>query len=107
MVNDRAGGNVSFDEYIRKRSFCINFPIYTDANGLVLVDKVVKYESLIDDLEIIFQGLGIPFEGSLGVRAKSEHRKDKRPYQDVISDTQREIIEKAFAREIEMHGYVF
>lgn len=107
MVNDRAGGSLSFDKYIEKGNFCINFPKYTDSNGSLLVDKVVKYESLIDELWIIFQELGIPFDGSLGVRAKAEHRKEERPYQDLFSDKQRYIIEKAFAREIEMHGYVF
>ena len=72
-----------------------------------MVDKVVKYESLMSELGAIFQELGIAFEGSLGVRAKSEYRKDKRPYQDVFSNQQREVIEKAFAKELEMHGYTF
>ena len=107
MVNDNAGGGISFDEYLDKGNFSINSPKYTTPDGAVLVDKVIKYESLMDELEIVFQELGIPFDGSLGVRAKSEHRKDRRPYQDVFSDKQRDIIETAFAREIEMHGYVF
>ncbi len=107
MVNHRAGGRISFDDYIAKGNFCFNFPLYTDSYGNVLVDKVIKYESLMDELGVVFQELGIPFEGSLGVRAKSEYRKDRRPYQDIFSDKQRQIIEKAFAKEIEMHGYVF
>lgn len=107
MVNYRSGGSISFDDYIEKGDFCINFPKYTDCKGHLLVDKVVKYESLMDELGIVFQELGIPFDCSLGVRAKSEYRKDRRPYQNIFSSKQREIIEKQFAREIEMHGYVF
>ena len=107
MLNDRAGGSIPLNDYIEKGDFCINFPQYTDSNGFILVDKVVRYESLMEELGIIFSKLGIPFYGSLGVRAKSEHRKDRRPYQDVFSDKQRAIIETAFKREIEMHGYVF
>jgi len=107
MVNARAGGGISFDEYIDKEHFCINFPIYTDTSGRLLVDKVVKYESLMNELGIVFKELGIPFDGSLGVRAKSEHRKDRRSYQDVFSDKQRDVIQSAFSREIEMHGYMF
>ena len=107
MVNDRAGGSISLAEYIEKGKFCVNYPKYTDTNGLLLVDKVVKYESLMDELGNVFQELGIPFHGSLGVRAKSQHRKDRRPYQDVFSDKEKNVIEKAFAKEIEMHGYDF
>ena len=107
MVNDRAGGGLSLNEYIDKGNFCINFPMYTDHSGRVLVDKVVRYESLMDELRVVFKELGVPFDGSLGVRAKSEHRKNRKPYQDVFSDNQREIIQTAFGREIEIHGYVF
>lgn len=107
MLNDRAGGNVSFDEYINKGDFCLNYPFYCDSKGKILVDKIVKYESLMDELRVIFQKLGVPFDGSLGVKAKSEHRKDKRPYQEVFSNEQRDVIAKAFAKEVKMHGYSF
>ena len=109
MENDRAGGGISLDDYIEKGKFCfcINYPRYTDSNGLLLVDKVVKYELLMDELEIVFQELGIPFGGSLGVRAKSEHRKNRRPYQEVFSDKQKDVIERVFTKEIEMHVYLF
>ncbi len=107
MLNDRAGGGISLSDYIDEGEFCINFSKYTDSKGRLMVDKVVKYESLTDELGVVFQELGIPFNGSLGVRAKSEHRKDRRPYQDVFSNRQRDIIARAFAREIQMHGYVF
>lgn len=107
MVNDRAGGSISLDQYIEAGNFCRNFPKYTDPNGGLLVDTVVKYESLMDELGIVFKELGIPFDGSLGIKAKSQHRKDRRPYQEVFSDQQREVIKTAFAKEIEMHSYVF
>lgn len=107
MLNDRHDGTIAFDDYIDNGDFCINLPIYTDAQGDLLVDKVVKYESLTDELGVIFADLGIPFDGSLGVRAKSEHRKDRRPYQEVFSDTHRDAVEAAFADEIELHGYAF
>jgi len=107
MVNDRTGGGVSLYEYIEKGNFCFNFPKYTDDSGFVLVDKILKYETLMDELRGVFKGLDIQFAGSLGVRAKFEHRKDRRPYQDIFSDRQRDIIQTAFRREIEIHGYEF
>ena len=71
------------------------------------MNKVIKYEFLMDELEHVFQELGIPLDGLLGVRAKSEYRTDRRPYQELFSIEQRDEIERAFAKEIEMHGYVF
>jgi hypothetical protein len=107
MINDRAGGSMSFDDYIEKGNFCFNLPKYTDYRGRLLLDKVIKYESLMDELAIVFRELGVPFEGSLNVTAKSEHRKERKPYQMMFSHQQRDVIERAFVKEIEMHGYIF
>lgn len=107
MVNDRAGGVLTFERYIANRSFCVNYPKYTDRAGNLIVDQVVKYESLTSELAQIFDRLGIPFAGELGVWAKADHRKDRRPYQEIFDETQREVIERSFAPEIQMHGYRF
>jgi hypothetical protein len=55
----------------------------------------------------VFAYLDIPFPGTLGIAAKSDYRADRRPYQEVFNDEQRRVIEKAFAKEIDMHGYRF
>jgi hypothetical protein len=73
----------------------------------IIVDRVVRFENLLEELGEIFAQLNIPFDGTLGVAAKSEYRADRRPYQEVFNDQQRRIIEKAFAKEIELHGYRF
>jgi hypothetical protein len=59
------------------------------------------------ELAEVFARMNIPFQGTLGVRAKSEYRTDRRPYQQVYTENQRRIVDRAFAREIEMHGYHF
>ena len=71
------------------------------------MDRVLRYENLLVDLGEVFEQLNIPFDGTLGVAAKSEYRIDRRPYQQVFTDEQRRIVEKAFAKEIELHGYRF
>lgn len=107
MINKWTGGNMSFEEYLAKGSFCINFPMYTDYRGELMVDKVIKYESLMPELTEIFNVLSIPFRGNLGVKAKSEYRTDTRNYVEVYSYEQMKIIEKAFSKEITIHGYIF
>jgi hypothetical protein len=104
---DQSKRTRSLDEFLRKGRLPINYPIYCDNDGKLLVDEVVHYESLMDGLGRVFGKLGIPFNGTLGINAKSEHRKDRTPYQQVFNNAQKDLVAKAFAKEIEMHGYVF
>jgi hypothetical protein len=104
----REGGSLSLDEYLARGRFPINYFRYTDRAGTrVIVDRILRYENLMAELGEIFSQLNIPFDGTLGVAAKSEYRTDRRPYQQVFNDEQRRIVEKAFANEIELHGYQF
>jgi hypothetical protein len=104
----RADEPLSFDDYLARGKLPINYPRYTDASGRqIIVDRVLRYENLDAELGEIFAQLGIPFAGTLGVHAKSDYRRDRTPYQAVFDDRQRQIVEKAFAREIELHGYRF
>jgi hypothetical protein len=104
----REGGPLSLDEYLARGRFPINFSRYTDRSGRkIIVDRVLRYENLLTELGEVFSQLKIPFEGTLGVQAKSGYRTDRRPYQDVFNDNQRRIVEEAFVKEIERHGYRF
>ena len=98
---------MSFEEYLDKEDFCINYPIYTDKSGYILVDKVLKYENLNVELASVFSELGIPFSGKLEPKAKSGFRRDRTPYQEIYSSKQRKIIEDVFQKEIQMHQYTF
>lgn len=107
MMKHRFG--YTFDEYLERGDLCHNLPVYGDPEspGDLLVDRVLLYENLMDELADVFGELGVPFEGSLNVRAKSDYRKDRRPYHEVYTEEQRELVAQAFAREIELHGYRF
>jgi hypothetical protein len=107
MLNQRAGGGMTLDEFLASGRFCHNYRLYTDLKGELIVDRVIKYESLDSELAHVFNALGVPFEGTLGVRAKSDYRRDRRPYREVFGPRQKAVIEEAFAREIRMHGYEF
>jgi len=104
----REGGSLSLDEYLARGRFPINYFRYTDRTGIkVIVDRIVRYENLMAELGEVFSQLNIPFDGTLGVAAKSEYRTDRGPYRQVFNDEQRRIVEKAFAKEIALHGYQF
>jgi len=108
MHNAREGGSLFLDEYLARGRFPINYFRYTDDSGTkIIVDQVLRYENLLAELSEVFSQLRIPFDGKLGVKAKSEYRTNRRPYQQVFNEAQRRIVENAFAKEIELHGYSF
>jgi hypothetical protein len=109
MTNIREGGGLSFDRYLARNDFPLNYPMYTEPGdpGRVIVDRVLRYERLADDLADVFGRLGIPFDGSLGVNAKSEYRTDRRPYRQVYTPKQADLVGRAFAPEIALHRYVY
>ena len=101
-------GGLSLDEYLSRARFPINDFRYMDrSRSKIIVDRIVRYENLVAVLVEIFTRLNIPFNGPLGVAAKSEYRAGRRPYQEVFNEQQRRIVEKAFVKEIELHGYRF
>ena len=101
-------GGLSLDEYLSRVRFPINDFRYMDRRrSKIIVDRIVRFENLLAELGEIFAQLNIPFDGTLGVAAKSEYRADRRPYQEVFNEQQRQTVEKAFAKEIELHGYRF
>jgi hypothetical protein len=104
----REGGSLSLDEYLARGRFPINYFRYADRSGRkIIVDRILRYENLTAELSEVFAQLNISFDGTLGVAAKSEYRSDRRPYQQVFNDDQQRVVEKAFAKEIELHGYRF
>ena len=104
----REGGSLSLDQYLARGRFPINYFRYTDRAGTkVIVDCILRYENLMAELGEVFSQLNIPFDGTLGVAAKSEYRTDRRPNRQVFNEEQRRIVEKVFAKEIELHGYQF
>lgn len=99
--------NISLDDFISNGDLPYNYHKYTDRDGKLMLDRIIPYENLIEDLGKVFNMLGIPFEGSLKASEKSHYRTDKRPYQDVYTEEQAAKIASLFENEIRMHGYTF
>lgn len=107
MMNHRQNGSLAFDQFLSGTDFPINYPNYTEPDdpARILVDRVLRYESLSVELAEVFGQLGIPFDGSLGVNAKAEYRTDRRPYREVYTRQQADLVGRLFAQEIALMGY--
>lgn len=104
---DRYARDISFDEYLRTADLPYNYKKYTDLGGSIMVDRVMRYERLNEELGEVFSMLGVPFEGSLGAREKSHYRKDRRPYQEVYTEEQKNLVGELFKPEVDLLGYEF
>jgi hypothetical protein len=83
----------------------MGFGVYA-IDGEIAVDKVCKYENIADELEAVRTRLNLPEKLELP-RAKSRFRKDKRSYDQVLNEEQKEKIARLFSKEIELWGYGF
>lgn len=100
------GGRVAFSEYIDSGHFYSDFANYSDGEGNLLVDRVVRFENLNEELTEVFSLLGVPFQGALKNSIHTEHKKRK-PYQEYYSREQELKVAGVFNKEIELLGYAF
>ena len=85
-----------------------NLALYADKKKRILVDRVIKYESLDAGLRSVFKTIGInPDFSSLEYCAKTGFRGDRRPYTEFYSLGQKERVRSLFEEEINIHGYEF
>ncbi|KPP86163.1 MAG: Sulfotransferase family [Rhodobacteraceae bacterium HLUCCO07] len=93
---------LDWDGYCRAGRFPVDLGKYTD-NDELLVDRVLRYETLQDDLPKLAEELGLPgFE--LTARAKSDYREPELVRIDEVTETQRATIAAAFARTRRLTG---
>lgn len=106
MQRARNDPSLTFTQFIGTRRFPRNLQLYSEG-GTVIVDRVLRYESLEGDLAEVFRTIGVPFGGGLGVRAKGQYRDDRRHYREYYTPEQAAVVAEAMADEIALHGYVF
>ncbi|WP_452225892.1 sulfotransferase family 2 domain-containing protein [Lacinutrix cladophorae] len=77
-------------------------------NNIVAVDDVFKFENMDNALKIISEKLNLKSPIVLSkIKAKSQFRKDKRPYAEVLTKSEKHLIDIIWARERELMGYTF
>lgn len=108
MEKSRNNGALSLDEFLNRENIGVNWHLYTDENETgTIIDCVVKYETLGQDLGQVFNALGVPWSGRLEPKAKSEYRPDRRHYRDVLTHEQMQVVAQKFSKEINWHGYEY
>jgi hypothetical protein len=80
--------------------------LFYSIDGVVVVDQVIRYESLAEEVTKLAALLGLESPLELP-KAKSAIRKDRRHYRDILGPAEREVIARRCAREIELLGYEF
>jgi len=103
----RKGNRPSISEFIDTELNNFGKKIALDLimiNGQIAVDRVCRYEQIMQELEEVSAILGLP-EVPVLPRAKGSYRKDKRPYTEILSQEDQEKIRKIFQKEIDLFGY--
>jgi hypothetical protein len=104
------GMRLSFEEFLASRRLfgLSDFRMYTDpTDGRPIVDRILRFEALDRELGEVLERLGLPWNGALGVRAKSGFRRDRRPYAELYDEPGRRRVAEVFVREIALLGYTF
>lgn len=107
MLNYRCGGWLKIDDFFKRGLYtgALNYPYYTDQAGQIIVNRVVRYERLREDLAEVFDILQVPFSGDLGVREKANYRDHWQSVTEVLNDRQIDLVARAYQKEIEMWNY--
>lgn len=108
MMKYRNPAIKDFNHYLYHTALCHNYPLYTDPTTQeVLVDRILSYDRLNDELASLFSELGVPFSGDLGIRSKANYRRNKRPYQEYYDQKSMEFIRDRFKNEISLMQFEF
>lgn len=84
-----------------------NWHLYADGERLI-VDHVGRYESLAESLAFIAERIGLPEPITLPEqRTKSEYRRDRRHWREVLSAADRRLVETVCHRELAAFGYAW
>lgn len=105
MVRATKEPGLGFSGYLGRGFLPVNVGLYSDSTGVVLVDKVLRYEKLGADLSEVCEMIGLPFSG-LDIRAKAGYRR-ARGYREYYGRRERNLVARKFEAEIAMHGYEF
>ena len=104
LQNIFPGKFIDFNDYLN-RSECYNHPCYTDDKGKIMVDKVINFSNLKEELIIITKKLGISNKGLLEAKAKTNYKKFIKSSE--LSLQQVEFIKRKYRTDIELMNFEY
>lgn len=99
MQRFRANGRLTPTRYASSYKMPVNSPIYCDKNGAPVVDQILRYENLHEELEKLSGELGFAFDG-LKYRAKASYRPANSTFDELFSVDEQQAILRKFESEI-------
>lgn len=105
MLAARSNKPLSLDAYFAAGKFPVNVGMYTNRDGALIVDRVLRFERLGEELVEVGVRLGLPLERNVPKVGKVDYRSDRRHYTEILSTKQIDQIARVFAAEITLHGY--
>lgn len=92
---------MNWHAFVLSGRFPFDHDKYTDHDGSLMVDRILRYENLNEELSDVFKTLGVPFTG-LTTRAKGNHRGPTKPS---VTPLHRARIMHAYAQSNAYTGY--
>lgn len=101
-----------FKNWIMSKTPVYNEKVFWDTilflEGRMIIDKIIRYESLAEDIERVRQDLGLPKPTRpLNHYKKTSDARRGRSYADYYDDNTRSVVEEIFAPYLTMFGYSF
>jgi hypothetical protein len=99
--------SAAVDDFLTRCNLPQGFELYSKS-GKIIVDEVLRYESLESDLERLSEKLRMKYPISVkDIHAKSDEREDKRHYREILGAETVEHIRRVYAREIAYFNYSY
>ena len=76
-------------------------------NGEIKVDKIIKFESLKNDLKEVFDLLDLPMENFNKQVKHRETYKQSKSYNEYYNDSTKKIVASFFKQDLELFNYEF
>lgn len=107
------GKKLSFDEFLASYSASnghqrniYGWDIYTIDN-VPVVDKIIRYENLQEELPTALTTIGVEWDGWLPFAKAASRPRERRDFRDFYNDQSAEEVRKLNCHEIEYFGYKF